>query len=969
MKLYSVWLKFLTMLRPMLVMLLLMAGAAQATTFDFNGSNVVPICPLSGNTYTCTSLPNSADTDVVIIASGYTVVVNSSVSFSYNQSLQMSGTATLQSSSSLTVADVNPANLKVTGGVLKASGTFSAGNQAQTIVADISAATINIGSGSTTKITGTLTATNQITLASNVSIIGNVTAPTVLMKASSTSVKGNIAAATSLTIESNNTVNGKITGGALTMNDGGVVINGSVTMTGDISMGSSDVINGDVVAHNVTTKSSGTSINGNAAVNAIYLDWSTSVTKTITCTGASANAATCSCVTKADANYKPTCGAAAPTGADHILITHNGQGLTCQAQPVTLRACGDANCSTTYTGDSTVTLTPGGGAITFNGTTNASVRQSVAGTATLSAGSGTVCLNSAANNNSCAMVFADSGLQLSTTDHVSMSGATLTVQALKSGPNNSSCVPLVQNTTAKINFSCGYMNPASGSLPLALGSASTQIACNGATTAIDIAFDNAGLGTAALQYPDVGLVSVNASYSNANLGASGSTSFTAAPQSFTISGTPDPSITINASAFAHASDPFRLTVTAVNAQGNATPNFGKESPPESFTISQTLKLPSDGVSGTSSQGKFQAINGGIGKSMTDATGLWVFGETGTITLSAKLANNSSYYLGKTINSFKTVGTQNLRFTPHHFDTVLLAGPQMACANVGGYGNPCAKPYDQGSFLYSKQGFNVQLNAYKDSTSLSKNYRLHSAGTADTEDVARPITLSAAKVADGTSNPDLKSVSPSFLFSNGVGLFNGTDLPVMEFSASQMPPATPTLPTTIFLRATDSDGATSARAGSVEAPLTVVSGKMQIGTAYGPVSSNMPVVASAMYRSSAGGGAWLFNPVFTPQSPAKGAAASLNASDGTFGTCTGTLNCNSLSLVSSTLQFKYGKATFSVVAPKASGTVTVGLKQSLDLSAPKFMDTNFPYLPIMEGGILTFGVPRSGPVIYTREVYN
>lgn len=955
---YSVWLNVLTMLRrPMLWMLplLLMASAAQATTFNFNGSNVVPTCPLNGSTYTCASLPNSADTDAVIIASGYTVVVTSSVAFSYNQSLQMSGTATLQSQSSLTVADVNPANLKITGGVLKASGTFSAGNQAQTIVADISAATINIGSGSTTKITGTLTATSQITLASNVSVIGNVTAPTVLLKASNTSVKGNISAATSVTIESNNTVNGKITGGALTMNDGGVIINGNVTMSGDISMGSSDVINGDVVAHNVTTKSSGTSINGNAAVNAIYLDWSTSVTKTITCTGAPANAASCSCVTKADANYKPTCGAAAPTGADHILITHNGQGLTCQAQPVTLRACADASCSSTYTGDSTVTLTPGGGAITFSGTTNASVRQAAAGTATLSAGSGTVCLNSAANNNSCAMLFSDSGLQLSTTDHVSMSGATLMVQALKSGPNNGTCVPLVQNTTAKINFSCSYMNPASGSLPLSLGSASTQIACNGATTPIDVVFDNAGLGTAALQYPDVGLVGVNASYSSANLGASGSTSFTAAPQSFTISGTPDPTITINASAFAHASDPFRLTVTAVNAKGNATPNFGKESPPESFTLSQTLKLPSDGVIGTSSQGKFQAINGGVGQSMTDATGLWVFGETGTITLSAKLTNSSGYYLGKTLSSFKTIGAQDLRFIPHHFDTVLIAGIPMSCTNVGGYSNPCASG---NSFVYSKQGFYMQVNAYKDGTALSQNYRLRTANKSDTDDVVRPITVSTAKTAGGQADATFNPISPTdvtFTFNNGVGLLSGA-LPALEFRASQAPPATPTSATTIFLRATDTDGATSQRSNAVEAPLTVVSGRMLITNAYGLSTSALPIEARAMYYSGAAK-AWLFNPVFTPSAPAQGANVALAATDGVFTTCSPALDCSAIRLIAGTLLFKNGKAMFSVAPVPVSGTASVSLKPLI------------PYLPVYELGHATFGVSRSGPVIYTREVYN
>jgi hypothetical protein len=38
--------------------------------------------PMTG-TYNCAALPNAGGTDVVIIASGYTVVVSSGVSFSF----------------------------------------------------------------------------------------------------------------------------------------------------------------------------------------------------------------------------------------------------------------------------------------------------------------------------------------------------------------------------------------------------------------------------------------------------------------------------------------------------------------------------------------------------------------------------------------------------------------------------------------------------------------------------------------------------------------------------------------------------------------------------------------------------------------------------------------------------------------------------------------------------------------------
>jgi hypothetical protein len=34
-----------------------------------------------------------------------------------------------------------------------------------------------------------------------------------------------------------------------------------------------------------------------------------------------------------------------------------------------------------------------------------------------------------------------------------------------------------------------------------------------------------------------------------------------------------------------------------------------------------------------------------------------------------------------------------------------------------------------------------------------------------------------------------------------------------------------------------------------------------------------------------------------------------------------------------------------------------------------MDNNFPYLPIIDSGTVTFGTSRPSPVIYTREVYN
>ena len=121
--------------------LLLCSTFAQAATLNFNGVDVSN-CTRSGAQYTCGNL-SMADTDVIVIASGYGVTVNRSLTMTYNQGLRMSGSAALTAMGNLDIKDINPSNLKVTGGSLTAEGgTFSMGAQEQTVTANISATTI-----------------------------------------------------------------------------------------------------------------------------------------------------------------------------------------------------------------------------------------------------------------------------------------------------------------------------------------------------------------------------------------------------------------------------------------------------------------------------------------------------------------------------------------------------------------------------------------------------------------------------------------------------------------------------------------------------------------------------------------------------------------------------------------------------------------------------------------------------------
>ena len=1136
--------------------LLFSCGAALAAN-NFDGGAVTN-CSLDAATkvYTCDSLSLPAFNTSTSIASGYTVVVSSTVTLGFNQPLQMSGSARLQSSGDINIAGINGALVSISGGTLAAdAGDVKIGDQAQTITANISAKTVTIGS-SATRINGTVTATGAISTGSNITINGTVTSTggainlgsdntisgavsgasistnsnvkltstlsvagainlgagntisgavsgasiqtnanvamgaltvtgsanlgssntvngnlsanslktnssvtvtgsvttqgladlgsaininggvdagsvktgspgqvsggvvskstvdlgshltvngnvsgTVITTDSPVNITGNISASTSLTLASGSTVNGSITGGSLSVLDGGSTINGNVTMTGNVYIGSNGTVNGDLKAYNVTTHASNATVNGNAAVNAIYLDWGASVTKTITCTGAAPGDPLCSCVTRADSSYHPTCGAAQGSGAHHIQITHSGQGLTCQAQPVTLKACADASCSSVYNGNTTVTLTPGGGAaFSFNGSTSATVRYPTAtgnnGTPLLAAVSGisnaNVCPNASTNSNNCNMVFKDTGLQFDVADHIAMTTPALSIQALKSDPSTAgSCVPLVQNTVVPVNFTCTYMNPGSGAASspviISYNGSDNNVSCGGSGTTIQLKFDGGGLVTPmpSLRYAEVGQVSLSAAYigsgANANLTASGSDDFVAAPAAFKIEAirVADGS-SYTSGIFGNPSDLFTLKVSAINAANPpaVTTNFGKESSAESFIITPAIKLPTGGVL-SYSDGKFAVISNGVGNSVSGTNGQWHFNDVGTFTLNAKLSNQSGYYMGKaTPVTFATKGTLDMRVVPHHFSTALPAGSPMDCTKVGAV-NPCAPLNKDGKFIYSKQPFPLLITAYNDaaSTSVSQNYT--QVADATETPVPQAITISLVTTAGGTTaaltpaggfTPNVK-----FAFTKGVGTAVAAPQPAISFNSGLSD--TETMPTTVFIRAEDTDKVSS-KASATETPLTVVSGRMLVTNNYGSANSPLPVKLQAQYYSGTPG-AYIFNPQFpadyltTPTKPTIDVNINYSNCQKQLAVSGNTCPTPGTTRVlirphAGVLNFQNGNATFLLAPPKVMGSVDVQLAPQG--WAPSQASPLVPFLPSTIGR-QTFGIYRSGPVIYTREVHN
>lgn len=1029
---------------------------AQAANLNFNGAAVAG-CSIAGSNYTCATF-NLLATDRVLIASGYNVSVGAPVAFSYNQGLTMSGTAALTVKGNLDIGDINPSNLSIGGGALTATdGTFKMGAQQQTIVADITAAAIKIGTGSNSKVTGTLSASGNIDIASHATVVGaisganvstaspvalsgnvsasgtftlasgstlagSVSAATVNINASNSTVNGNITATGSATVGSGNTVNGNLVSPIVTIDSSSVEVNGNVTAKTSLSMGSGDAISGDVEAGKVTLASSESYIGGNAKVDSIVLNWHGRVYKTITC-NAPAPGAPCSCVTNNsgyDANTTPkgpSCGPPpAVPGPHHILISHPGTALTCQPQTVSVTACANAACSVPhYTGGANVTLTPGGkvfatGSTGVNGA--ATVQQTTAGTVVLAAASNpaapyaVTCVNTANPNavNQCAMVFSDNGLQVTVPNHLSDSAAPVTVSALRNPGNNKACVPLFAGITKDIVFGCTYSNPASGTLHARFGNVDTAIpsdtagACaanSGIKTAL--AFDANGTATAWMKYADVGEIDVNASYTApsgdpySGLVMNGSDRVIVAPASFSfdsvldaVNGTKS-GVLSNAgpgsAVFTKAGKAFWAKLSARNSSGNITQNFGREATPQSVVPGSTLSLPSGGNPGALSGGTNWSFSGG---SASAADLAW--SEVGIMKLTATLSNSNGY-LGSAaaptndVNGNKLIASgasQNIgRFVPDHFDTAILA----AGTSIPGAETPVA-PMDCGSpgatdpmtldcgggeagfagFAYSKQAFGVQVIARNANNLTTMNY-------AGTGGFARDIKLTAWQAAGG--GLPATGGDPGYGEKTGVALglatfTQGESKTAQSYNLAQVD-SKPGPPAKVFLRAIDTDGVSSLRdpAGAPpgkEGGLTIVSGRMLIPNNYG--SELLPMTINLQAQVWNTKGAWVAN-IMDSASKVIRSTLIMDKCKKNLRVSVDSTACKAALAVTpatgTQVAFAKGLVTLKLGAPGAGNT------GSAELHFQQATNPSSLYLPSTTGQA-TFGIYKSGPVIYLRELY-
>lgn len=444
---------------------------------------------------------------------------------------------------------------------------------------------------------------------------------------------------------------------------------------------------------------------------------------------------------------------------DHFEITHDGQGLTCEAENVTIRACADAACSTLMSVPVTANLNPSGGwssnPVTFTGSTTLQLRQTTAGTAAISIASSSPGAKPFSTNkcngvstNTCNLPFADTGLAFDVPNLLANKpSGSVRLRAVRTDTQTNTCTSLIPaNSTRNIDFWFNYTTPTtSSSSPArvvnvrsvnpsgtfqALSTTPTATPGSGSGS-IPLFFqtDSSGEVSANVEvnYNDAGLMMLFARYTGTGADSgvvlNGSDSFVSTPAGFCVRGaqTSTPTTYLNCTSnysncpvFATAGNAFVLNIAAAAWQvdgdtdfcnGNGdTPNYAQNSLALGSQVVAPIATPT-------------AFNGTLSPTTTNIT------TNGNVTINNATESEvgafnftvtppSAAYFGLTVPSgiSSTIG----RFIPHHF--TLAAGSSLinrftSCATAPAF-----------TYLGETLNLSYQLNAVNANNVVTQNYQ-------------------------------------------------------------------------------------------------------------------------------------------------------------------------------------------------------------------------------------------------------
>lgn len=390
------------------------------------------------------------------------------------------------------------------------------------------------------------------------------------------------------------------------------------------------------------------------------------------------------------------------------------------------------------------------------------------------------------------------------------------LRAVKTGTTTKACEAALSGATT-VNWGLQCNDPATCSagnrMTLRIGTTDTAVAGNAngssaASTAVTMNFDSNGNAPFSFSYADVGRVTLLASKpaggSLLTTLSGSSNAFVVKPAGFVLSairctsyaagacataaiaspGNNPAAASATGSAFMPAGSPFSATVTAVDAGGNATPNYGRETVPEGVTLAAALVQPAGGSApGLSNPAAFGSFSSGVA---TGTTFAWP--EVGIITLTPSVADAS--YLG-TGNVTGTASGNVGRFVPASF----AASPAVVTHRSSAACSPAS------AFTYLDESFSLgfTLTARNGAGATTQNYAGSFAKLDPTAAAGWKLAGIAGTTVFSPTNGRLAAGSASGSWSAGVA--------AVTLSASALRGATPDGPfnAAFGIAPVDSDG--------------------------------------------------------------------------------------------------------------------------------------------------------------------
>jgi len=529
------------------------------------------------------------------------------------------------------------------------------------------------------------------------------------------------------------------------------------------------------------------------------------------------------------ANHYPTATLLGTPPLDHIEISHDGSGLTCSPETLTIKACIDATCTQVSNVDVDVTLSTSGGASSWSQNPITIPANSLSGitvdlthrtpepiilSATSTASNPLVC-----DPLGCGIEFFEAGFILNLTDHQSCSIQNVTLQAVKISDTGTSCAPAYTGNQS-VDFIYEYLSPITGTvIPQLAGSnlATTESTVQNRT----INFDATASANLSFQYQDAGQISLTVNDPSAVGLSSATSTLVVTPVQLVVNATDATSSCAtndaSCSPFVVAGSPFNIEVTATCADpAITTPNF-ETSNGVTLSVDTVAPLLGNPVALGVTNINFSDADNGVhteaGQSIS---------EVGVFTISAT-ANN---YFGSALPSgtSESIG----RFYPDHF---VLTTPsiieQCGTFTYAGFSDGVNLGLDKNGQTFDVSG---TITAENISNVTTQNYTGAFAKLS-----AANISLQSFNVTDGSNATGTLNFSFAPLtFISGVSTYSDPNVDY-QYDALSAP-----FNLRLDLTATDSDGVTSGTINSNDFEVRI--GRLRLIDSYGPEIADLEMRA-------------------------------------------------------------------------------------------------------------------------------